>query len=148
MTKAESFWSETNLWGEIFSENGKLFVRRLILFWWFLAQAFAANCICKIHSLSTRCVRSLYIVHELSSNERKISKRKNLGRAGDSNLGMLGEKRKCYLCYAAPLPQDTYLESDPMTNFIQLFNLEFLDSHLPLKKFNISSFLFTSDRLS
>ena len=63
---------------------------------------------------------------------------------------MLGEKRKCYLCYAAPLPQDTYLESDPMTNFIQLYkgNLEFLESHLPLKKINISSFLFTSDRLS
>ena len=56
----------------------------------FIAEVFVANCICKIHCLSTRWVQSLFTVHKLSSNKRKIS-------SWDSNLGQLGERRKRFL---------------------------------------------------
>ena len=48
-----------------------------------LAQAFAANCICKTPSISTRW--GLYTVHKPSSSR-------------DSNPGLLGVKRQHYLC--------------------------------------------------
>ena len=53
-----------------------------------LAQAFAANCICKTPSISTRW--GLYTVHKPSSSR-------------DSNPGLLGVKRQHYL-YAIRTP--------------------------------------------
>ena len=63
----------------------------------FIAKVFAANYICKVHCSSIRWDQSLFTVHKLSRNERKISSR-------DSNLGKLDEKRKRYLC-AVPGPK-------------------------------------------
>ena len=61
------------------------------------AQAFTADSFCKIPCISTRLVQSLNTVHELSNIEKKKS---HLNR--DSNQGLLGEKRKRYLCAMPP----------------------------------------------
>ena len=50
--------------------------------------------------LSTGWVRSFNTVHELSSINKKNHGRKCLG--WDLNLGLLGEKRKCYFCAMTP----------------------------------------------
>ena len=56
-----------------------------------LAQAFAANCICEIPSVSTRSVCSLY-----SPIPKQLRKKSQLSR--DWNPGLLGEKTKCFFC--------------------------------------------------
>ena len=61
----------------------------------YLGQTFAANYICKIPCI-TRWVWSL-----LSTN---YAVEKRYWQSWDANLGLLNEKRKCYLCAAPPLP--------------------------------------------
>ena len=65
-----------------------------------LAQAFAANSICKIPCWSTRWVRSLNAVHKLSNNERNIRARDEVRAAFWTRTA--GEKLKRYPCAMPP----------------------------------------------
>ena len=67
-----------------------------------LAQALAANCICKIPCINALDGFDFSTVHELSSREQISTEPIKYRLSRDSNLGPLGEKRKCYLCAMRP----------------------------------------------